>query len=286
MSGLQTLEPSAEPVPTPLAARPRRRFPWRLLVAPLLGISVVLHIGLLFVPLPAWESVSEAEEAEPPPEEEDTTEIISLNDIPGTPETAEPPPSTEQPQQPPPANPSAGAPPRPDQIPEDFAAIEDGEEQNQSLTPEDLPPEGPSAFDPDRQQALAGGARSGLTGTSFGQLNGDPAAVARYLDNYWNSGRFSPVVPQDCFFAGFSDRPQLVPGAYDVLISNRNVDIFRNQDLPGLITGQLVDQGLFCNAPLYEVQENGLATSFISVLGVGTGNTSSAVVIFWSQDPR
>jgi hypothetical protein len=285
MPSFKPPEPAVEPVPIVVASAPQRRFSWRLLLAPLLGMSLVLHIGLLFIPLPAWDQTANPQEEEPPPEEEETTEIISLNDIPVTPETAEPPaPQSEQPQQPRPASANTAAPPRPDQIPENFVVSEDAQE-NQPLAA-DPPPEGPVAFDPDRQQALAGGARSSLTGTSFGQLNADPATLAAYLDNYWNSGKFAPLVDQTCFFTGFGGRPQLVDGAYDVLVSNRNVDIFRNEDLPGLIQGEIVEAGVFCNAPLSEIQQEGVTTSFISVLGVGTANTSSAVVIFWSSDPR
>ena len=285
MPGLKIPEPAVEPVPIVVASAPQRRFSWRLLLAPLLGMSLVLHIGLLFIPLPAWDQPPNTEAEEPPPAEGETTEIISLNDIPVAPATAEPPtPPPEQPQQPRPASANRAAPPRPDQIPENVVVSEEAQD-NQPLTA-DPPLEGPIAFDPDRQQALVGGARSGLTGTNFGQLNADPAAVAAYLDNYWNSGKFAPLVPQDCFFTGFGGRPQLVDGAYDVLISNRNVDIFRDEDLPGLIEGEIVDAGVFCHAPLSEIQQAGVTTSFISVFGVGTANTSSALVIFWSRDPR
>ena len=244
----------------------------------------MLHVGLLFVPLPARETVIDEELEAELPDEEETTEIVSLNEIPAAPAAVEPPaPQTEQ-SQAPPASQQSAAPPRPDQISENVVVREDAEE-SQPLTA-DPTPEGPAAFDPDRQQALAGGARSGLTGTNFGQLNADPAAVANYLDNYWNSGKFNPLVPQECFFTGFGGRPQLVEGAFDVLISNRNVEIFQDEDLPGLIQGQILDAGAFCNAPLYEVQQDGVTTSFISVFGVGTANTSSALVIFWSSDPR
>jgi hypothetical protein len=118
MSDLKTLEtpkkPDAPEVAPPPPASKGGRWPW--LIAPLMGISVILHIALLFMPLPVPENPLEEVEAETPPEEAEETpiDILSLSEI-AAPEP--PPPESPQPQppaQPEPPPPSGAVPPPPD----------------------------------------------------------------------------------------------------------------------------------------------------------------------------
>ncbi|MEM6436130.1 MAG: hypothetical protein AAF773_20090 [Cyanobacteria bacterium P01_D01_bin.115] len=107
MSDLDTLDKIDAPSP-PQSATPTRAWRWQWLLAPLMGFSIVLHIALLFVPLPAPENPEEVEEAPPEADEEIAVDILNLSEI----VAPEPPP--EQPEQPP--QPEA-APPPPAEVP-------------------------------------------------------------------------------------------------------------------------------------------------------------------------
>ncbi|MGD1941964.1 MAG: hypothetical protein ACFB0G_11685 [Leptolyngbyaceae cyanobacterium] len=107
MSDLDTLDKIDAPSP-PKSAAPKRAWRWQWLLAPLMGFSVVLHIALLFVPLPAPENPEEVEEVPPEEDEEIAVDILNLSEI----VAPEPPP--EQPQQQP--QPEA-APPPPAEVP-------------------------------------------------------------------------------------------------------------------------------------------------------------------------
>jgi hypothetical protein len=129
MSELDTLEkPEATEATKPSPRKVGWRWQW--LIAPLMGISILLHIALLFVPLPtqtiAGEDAEETETSEA--DEEGPIDILSLSDIAAPEPPPEPPP--EQPQQQPQqqAPPPAGAvppPPDPEQVVEDLPAEED-----------------------------------------------------------------------------------------------------------------------------------------------------------------
>lgn len=123
MSDLETLEkPDAPKRPKSKSVSPGWRWQW--LIAPLMGFSIILHIALLFVPLPSL-MPPEAEEAveEDAPEEEDAPmDILALSDIAAPEPPPEPPPEPAQPQ---PAQPQAAPspsavppPPDPQAVPE------------------------------------------------------------------------------------------------------------------------------------------------------------------------
>ena len=102
MSDLDTLDKIDAPSP-PQSATPKRAWRWQWLLAPLMGFSIVLHIALLFVPLPASENPEEVDETPPEEDAEIAVDILNLSEI----VAPEPPP--EQPEQPP--QPEAAPPP-------------------------------------------------------------------------------------------------------------------------------------------------------------------------------
>lgn len=122
MSDLKTLEKKDAPQLAQPSVRSKKRR-WQWIIAPLMGISVILHIALLFVPLPSWDSAAEeaAEEATPEAEEEAPIDILSLSEIAAPEPPPEPPPEQPQPAPPEPAPPPSGAvppPPDPQQVEE------------------------------------------------------------------------------------------------------------------------------------------------------------------------
>lgn len=106
----------------PTAAKTGWRWQW--LVAPLMGISIILHIALLFVPLPsALSPDGEEQEAEAPPEPEEDApiDVLNLSEIAAPEPPAEPPPEQPQqtqPQQAPPPPDAVPPPPDPEQVQE------------------------------------------------------------------------------------------------------------------------------------------------------------------------
>ncbi len=148
MSDLEIHTPAPGPHQT-TPPKARSGWQWKLLLAPLMGASVLLHIALLFLPLPALEVVEEATpEEEVPAAEEGPIDILSLSEI----AASEPPPEAppEQPKsRPEAAPPPAGAvppPPDPSQIPEtpveaapDEAAASNEFENEDEFEDEELP---------------------------------------------------------------------------------------------------------------------------------------------------
>jgi hypothetical protein len=116
MSDLETLE--KVDIPDNLRSTPApRAWRWQWLIAPIMGISIVLHVVLLFVPIPTF-SDSEQEEAieeEPEADEEEVIDILSLSDI-AAPEPPPEPPAEAPPQESPPSQPLPpdAVPPPPD----------------------------------------------------------------------------------------------------------------------------------------------------------------------------
>ena len=110
----------------------RQRWRWQWLIAPLMGISIVLHIALLFMPLPSFDNLDEEVAENTSEEEEDAPiDILSLSEIAAPEPPPEPPPEQSQPEPEPQAPPPAGAiPPPPDpeqieEIPLEEAFVED-----------------------------------------------------------------------------------------------------------------------------------------------------------------
>jgi hypothetical protein len=107
--------------------------------------------------------------------------------------------------------------------------------------------------------------------------------VAQYLASEWRN----PTVSQACFFEDLNEANyRLRAGIQDLLVVNRNLDIVQDQVLNDLIQDDIFQVNPdYCNAILFEVQQAGVAQAFVSVFGVGVGN-SSTVIIFWAGDPR
>jgi hypothetical protein len=272
MPAPDTLE---KPTTSPVTPPPPQRN-WRWLVAPLMGISFVLHIGLLFLPLPAQEAVEEETlvEEEVPAEE---PEILSLSAVEPLPETSEPPQA--QADAPPPPS-GETPPPRPSEIPNN---LEDTNfEADPGFEAEDLGDEGPVAFDPERQRALLGAARQYLDQSEFGGINSDPELVGIALTAGWPSS-----VDPGCFFDQVEPTPQTVSRASDAMFFTRNLGLVKNRELPNLVEGELFQQGNYCNAEFYEVLQDDVSVMFLSLIGIGEGTPpGSAVAVFWASDPR
>jgi hypothetical protein len=300
MPGLDTLEKPVPPVeaPTQVGRRASRRDKlMRLLLTPLLGVSVVLHVALLFIPFPARDLAEVSEGETVPEEQEGAVDLLSLTNlaVEPPPEAPEPPPQEPPPQQqsaPPPPG-SVPPPPDPTQIPEGLPEpTEDNTPQDEGLPNDDLPPSNTppaSAFDPARQQVLLG--LGSAIGRPPGESNFDvteilfPAAAWQQAFKVWAPDRLQ------CFFTSIAQETyQLAPGAADVKYLSRNIQFIEREDLPRTFSGLDVVKfpDGYCGNDFYEVQEAGVQVGiWVSVIGVGAGNPpGTAVIIFWIADPR
>lgn len=122
MSHLETLEKPDAPERPPSTSIRSAGWRWQWLMAPLMGISILLHIALLFVPLPSFTPPAEEVAAEAAPEEEEDAaiDILALSDIaapepPPEPLVEAPPPSAAQAPPPPPE--AVPPPPEPQTVP-------------------------------------------------------------------------------------------------------------------------------------------------------------------------
>ncbi|MGF1457942.1 MAG: hypothetical protein ACFBSG_02850 [Leptolyngbyaceae cyanobacterium] len=290
MPNTETLEKQTpqEPVPAKVATRKWR---WQMLIAPLMGISVALHIALLFVPLPTPDEAEEAEtEEEVEEEEEAPVDILTPSELPAPePPPEEPPPEQPQPSQPETPAPPAEVPPPPD--PEQVQPAPDPAPEEDVFPEEDDFPEeqGGGSFDPARQSALAGGGRQNLGSTEFGSLNqGDPGLIAAYIDQDGLKGGVDP----GCFFAEIDPSPDTggltpVNGVIDTVVVTQNIDyvpeVLCNS---GYCTSQAL-VGEFCGARLYELQDNGVPQLYASLMEPGGDRGGGAVVVaLWTSDPR
>ena len=263
------------------ASRRKPLWRWQWLVAPLMGISVVLHIGLLFVPLPATDIASEedVEEEEPESEEEEVIDLLAVSEIlppeptPEEPVAEEPPPET-----PPPANPDI--PPDPEQIEE---LLVEEEEQEEFLEEEDLEEEVPDV-DPVKQDGVVG--RTGDINEEFDQTDGFPGNVDGLPEGpaEWDLDKI------DCFFEELD-----IPGNYYRLWSDARLLKFFTKNHQSIVTDDMpltfpppesiVPLRGYCGEPLYLIEENGEPVMFVSVIPVGVGG-SSGLLIFWTSDPN
>lgn len=283
MSDLDTLEKIDAPPSPPAPKTPLRRWSWQGLIAPLMGISILLHGALLFIPLPAREDPIEAEELdEPPPPEDEPIDILSLADVPLPESASEPLPEVE---------PSSAATPPPDAVP----PVPDPNQTPEPLAPEEVFEEelsaaeiepGPvlgNSFDPARQQALLG--QTGSINVEFDDTENFPrdAWELGYLAN-WSQAKLG------CFFSRIdASSYQLQPQAERLKFLVRNYALVLQQDLPATFAGQTIleDPNGYCGEQFFEVQEGGSAVMYVSALKVGLGDPpSSIVLIFWTADPR
>ncbi|MEO1067933.1 MAG: hypothetical protein AAFW95_02260 [Cyanobacteria bacterium J06638_6] len=276
--------------PLPLSPSAPRRSTWlKVLLAPLLGLSVLLHGLLLFSPVPSRPE-PEVEEKEVVTEEEDTVvDLLSISSLadaePATPPT-ETPDATPAP--PPPAAPQAPPQPvvpetYPENPPPEPLAVADPlpEPSNDPVDP------GPVAgFDPNRQAQLVSSA-VGALGREPGKSNFDltdqfPGDIWDLYVSNW------PASTRQCFFNAI-DRSTytLRPPAADLRYLSRNIQLVESQDIPRTFAGQTVQSlgQAYCGANLFEVQDGGNPILWVSLVPVSPGG-STTLVIFWQADPR
>ena len=280
--------------PTPKGGRSR----WlRLLLAPLLLLSVVAHLALLFIPLPSRPVTKTDEDAA----EEEFVDLLSISSI-AAPEpepepdlSSAPPPESAQP----PAAAAPTAPTAPTQpiVPEVFPDTPPPES-----TPVDNPIAADPAFEPAPEPAPvfvqeeevvelftrltrgSGDSDFDSTATSFPAI----AYLTPRGIREWSAAE------QACFFTQINDTDfRLRPQAASLRYLTRNVQFIENQDIPRTFPApEFAVSGVaggYCNRPLYQVLRNGQPYVFVSVAGVGvgaTGQQASGLVIIWTSDPR
>ncbi|MFQ4138596.1 hypothetical protein PGN35_020010 [Nodosilinea sp. PGN35] len=265
----------------------------KLLLAPLLGLSVAAHLLLLFTPLPSRPEPEVEEEAA----EEEFVDLLSISSL-ATPEPEpEPDLPTPAPAETAPA-PAAVAPSAPSQpiVPEvspDTSAP--ATPLDAPLPPEpafETPPEQPAAFVQEeevvdiftRLTRGAGDSDFDSTATSFPAI----AYLTPHGIREWSAAE------QACFFTQIDDNDyRLQPKAASLRYLTRNVQFIESQDIPRTFPAPefavSTVAGGYCNRPLYQVLRNGQPYLFVSVAGVGVGavgQQASGVVIIWSSDPR
>ncbi len=271
-----TPPPTVTPPPKPRGKR------WQWLVAPLLGMSLVLHGALLFIPLPSFTPVAEEEE-EAPTEMPEVMSLTAIDELPPLEEA--PPPPPEAPADRPPPAPGQAPPPRPEQLSADTPLPDDTPAPEEDFLDPAAPPEPPpdsGAFDPARAQARAGAARSGALQGEFGGINSDPGLVAESIRRGWPGG-----INQGCFFSSLDGAPQVAAGAVDALFFTRSYDFVFRDEIPRLFGAEVVPQGDYCGAALLEVRNGGVTEVFLSVIPIGPGNPAgTAAVVVWSQAPQ
>lgn len=285
MPAPDTLErPSQQSEVPSISTAPQRR-KWGWLVAPLMAVSLIFHVALLFVPLPAPDTAEEEVDEEPLPEPEETPEILSLSTV----EIPEPPP--EQPQQAPSPEqptPTGGtpAPPNPDQLPENLDEFEDTEEDfedDRSLEDKD---DTGGSFDPNRQSALADIGRGNWGGSEFAKANADPSQIpiiVGFIQSDWPTtldiGQFLAVLDPNTGI-------QPVSPGIDALFLPQNTGFIPDTlcDELGYCTGYN-SVGNYAGAPLYELLDNGTPQLYASVVGLGEGG-SAAVAVIWASNPN
>lgn len=282
-------------------ARQSHKLPWRWhwLIAPLMGISLILHVALLFMPLPTSDNLDEeVVEEEEPPTEEEAVDILSISDIPVPEPPTEPPPEQLQPPQQS-APPPTAAPPVPDPtqtqelIPEDTAPEETFDEADDGLEEQDSQ----TGFDPARQTEISGRA---------GGVNPEFNLTAGFPENAWNLGSeglsYWPPQQQSCFFSsidpgsgaidpatGKKDPGSYapVPGVDRLLYLSRNIGLVVEEDLKQKTYPDkdlVQDPNGWCGGDFYEVQANGTPEGvWISVLEPAR---ATALIIIWTSDPR
>ncbi len=256
----------------------------KALVAPLLVLSVGLHVLLLLIPLPPPEAIEE----DPAPEEE-FVDLLSLGSLPEPVPEAEPlapPPVAPLPPTP---NQPVIAPPAPATPPPSLADTPLPPDPEVSPAPEPGPAPAvvPNEEVADLFSRLTRGSGDSdfdSTATSFpGAAYLTPGGIAQW----------SPSV-QGCFFTQisaetYSTPPQVVSLRY----LTRNVQFLEQQDIPRTFPPPQFqvnpEPGGYCNHTLFRVVKDGQPYLFISLLGIGVGapgQQASGLVIIWSSDPR
>jgi hypothetical protein len=268
-------------LPNTEASSLRRKRQWQWLVFPLMGLSLLLHIALLFMPIPNPERELEVTEEETPPEKEEAIDILSISELPAL----ETPPVERSPEQAatpePPVQdqlipPDLDQPVGSDEIPVDEPLLDEEGAQDNNV-PEN---EGNSQFDPTRQATLLG---------QTGGINVEFDGTADFPQNIWPLG-YLQSLNLECFFTDItSNSYRLLPQANQLKFFRRNYGLVVAEDLPLTFANQTlteVSEG-YCGEQLFEIQDNGVPTLYVSTIKIGPGNPpASIVLIFWTEDPR
>lgn len=281
-------QPVASP-PAPPARPPLRRL--KLLLAPLLGLSLVLHGLLLLAPAPSSRPAPEAEAAA----EDDFVDLLSIGTLDRPkPEIASPPPAAA----PPP--PTAAAPPSPSQP---IAPTSSPSPADTTPISADAPPPAEPAFTAEPEPATTTAVPDEEVAEIFtrltrgsGESDFDSTATSFPAIAYLIPQGIAAWSPQEqaCFFtqiddATYSTQPSIVSLRY----LTRNVQFIEEQDIPRTFPSPQyqVNQvaGGYCNRPLFQVLQEGQPYLFISLVGIGVGapgQQASGLVIIWADDPR
>ncbi|MEM8603608.1 MAG: hypothetical protein AAGE59_11190 [Cyanobacteria bacterium P01_F01_bin.86] len=149
-------------------------------------------------------------------------------------------------------------------------------------TPADASQDTAIAFDPNVQEQLIEKGQQALGSSPAGLLNSDPGLANGAIEIRW---------PDDIDQEAFLDRldPELGPvpvdGAADAYVLTRSADSATEEIASLYGVEDLTAREDYQGAPLYELQEQGVPQLFVSVIGVGTGNSSTLVVV-WPSDPH
>ncbi len=277
--------------------KPRRA--WiKQVIAPLLGFSLGLHGLLLLAPLPAPKPVEETPETDPAAEET-AVDLLSISALATATPIPESSPANPSPAAaPPPAAPTApapypaGAPPVPLANTEVADPVTEPLSESTDTPPPTEPAQGGAestptpGFDPNRQSQLVGSA-AGVLGRAPGSSNFDltdqfPGDIWDLYISGWGAAK------QQCFFSAIArDSYTLRPPAADLRYLSRNIQLVEQQDIPRTFSGQVVQplDTAYCEADLFEVQDNGVPILWVSLVPVSPGG-STTLVVFWQADPR
>lgn len=255
---------------------------WQGLAVPLVGISLLLHIVVLFVPIPNHErDLAPPEEEEAPPKDEAAVDILSISDLPVPAE----PPAEVPPAEPLQPEPPVHAPPVPpanlEQVPEP-TQVETAEPSIDEVLPASTTPndgETPQ-FNLARQSALLG---------QTDGINVEFDGTADFPQNIWELG-YLQHLNLNCFFEQIGPNSyQLPPLAKQLKFFRRNYGLVVQEDLPLTFSNQTLieDPNGYCGEQFFEVQENGVPTLYVSAIRIGPGSPpASILLIFWTDDPR
>ncbi len=233
------------------------------------------------MPIPNPEREREITEEKTPSEEEEAIDILSISELPAlaTPpaeRSPDQPVTPESPAQDQLIPPDLDQPVVSDEIPVDEPLLdEEGVQDNH--VPEN---EGNTQFDPTRQATLLG---------QTGGINVEFDGTADFPQNIWELG-YLQNLNLECFFAEItSNSYQLLAPANQLKFFRRNYGLVVTEDLPLTFTNQTLIEVAdgYCGEQLFEIQDNGVPTLYVSAIKIGPGSPpASIVLIFWTEDPR
>jgi len=142
--------------------------------------------------------------------------------------------------------------------------------------------ESPAIAASEKQQELIEMGRQNLETSEFGSLNSSsPDLISGIIESGW-----SDDLAQDCFLSELDAMTGPVPAdnGLDAFLLTRNVDLVA-ESLATLYGTRPTEIGQYCEASLQTLDAGEGAQLFLSVVGVGSGNANSLIVV-WPSDPR